>query len=160
MIKSLSFRKIPLFPRDLHGNNFSGNIPDINALRNLQQLDLSGNQLTGQNPNLYEITCLETVKLSGNQLDSTNGGTNGLGSQECLTTLDLSNNNFFGPPPSLVAPFLQYLNLSMNKFDGPIILQSIFNYQTYNLTVLDLSQNNFNGTLPDTSFLSNSLQQL
>ncbi|CAK9882197.1 unnamed protein product, partial [Sphagnum jensenii] len=126
----------------------------------IHHTDLSGNQLTGQIPNLDEITCLETVKLSGNQLDSTNGGTNGLRSQECLTILDLSNNNFFGPPPSLIAPFLQYLNLSMNKFDGPIILQSIFNYQTYNLTVLDLSQNNFNGTLPNTSFLSNSLQQL
>ncbi len=51
----------------------------------------------------------------------------------------------------------------MNKFDGPIILQSIFGSQTPNLTVLDvldLSQNNFNGTLPDMSVFSNSLQQL
>jgi hypothetical protein len=38
MIKCLSFGKIPLFPRDLHGNNFTGNIPDLDALANLQQL--------------------------------------------------------------------------------------------------------------------------
>jgi hypothetical protein len=48
----------------------------------------------------------------------------------------------------------------MNKFGGPIILQSIFNNQTSNLTLLDLLQNNFKGTLPDMSLFSNSLQQL
>jgi len=48
----------------------------------------------------------------------------------------------------------------MNKFDGPIILNSTFIIQPSNLTVLDLSQNNFNGTLPDMSLFSNSLQQL
>jgi hypothetical protein len=48
----------------------------------------------------------------------------------------------------------------MNKFNGPIIFESIFNIQTSNLTVLDLSQNNFTGTLPDISLFSNSLQQL
>jgi hypothetical protein len=42
----------------------------------------------------------------------------------------------------------------MNKFDGLPYLQ------TSNLTVLDLSQNNFNGTLPNMSLFSNSLQQL
>jgi hypothetical protein len=46
----------------------------------------------------------------------------------------------------------------MNKFDGPITYQTIFFIA--NLTVLDLSQNNFNGTLPNMSLFSNSLQQL
>ncbi|CAK9237261.1 unnamed protein product [Sphagnum troendelagicum] len=163
---------------DLHGNSFTGNIPDLNALVNLQQLDLSGNQLTGQFPNVNNILCLQTLKLSGNQLDL---NPEGLALQECLTTLkiveklsgifldlkhsmllcrDLSNNKFSGPPPYLITTFLQYLNLSMNKFDGPINLQSVFVNQTPNLTVLDLSQNNFNGTLPNMSLFSNSLQQL
>jgi hypothetical protein len=48
----------------------------------------------------------------------------------------------------------------MNKFDGNIILKSIFNIQTCNLKMLDLSQNNFNGPLPDISLFLNSLQQL
>jgi hypothetical protein len=48
----------------------------------------------------------------------------------------------------------------MNKFDGHIILESIFNIQTSNLKVLDLSHNNFNGLLPNISSFSNSLQQL
>jgi hypothetical protein len=138
---------------DLHGNNLTGNIPDLISLPNLQQLDLSGNQLTGQIPNVTGISCLETLKLSGNQLNSTNGH-QGLEALECLTTLDLSNNKFSGPAPILTTNSLQYLNLSMNKFDGLPYLQ------TSNLTVLDLSQNNFNGTLPNMSLFSNSLQQL
>ncbi|CAK9882202.1 unnamed protein product [Sphagnum jensenii] len=144
---------------DLHGNNFSGNIPDLSALTNLQQLDLSGNQLTGQIPNMMLISCLQTLKLSGNQLNSTNGP-EGLIGLECLTTLDLSNNKFFGPPPLLGSPPLQYLNLSMNNFDGDISVLLLFSNVTSNLTVLDLSQNNFTGTLPDISLFSNSLQQL
>jgi hypothetical protein len=45
----------------------------------------------------------------------------------------------------------------MNKFDGHIILKSIFNIQTSNLKVLDLSQNNFNSPLLDISLFLNSL---
>jgi hypothetical protein len=119
--------------------------------------------LTGQIPNVSGLLFLEIIKLSGNQLNSTNigpYGIYGLTSQECLTTLDLSNNKFFGPPPLLLSMSLQYVNLSMNSFDGDMILQWIFPVTPSNLTVLDLSQNNFNGTLPNMSLFSNSLQQL
>jgi len=77
-----------------------------------------------------------------------------------LSHQDLSNNKFSGPQPSLGAPFLQYLNLSMNSFDGDVVAQLFFSQEPENLTVLDLSHNNFNGTLPDMSLFSSSLQQL
>jgi uncharacterized protein YjbI with pentapeptide repeats len=138
--------------------------------------------LAGQIPNVSGIVCLETLNFSGNQLNTTNGP-QVFATQSCLTTmdlsnnkfsgpppnlttmslqyLDLSNNKFFGPPPNLTTMPLQYLDLSMNQFHGPIIFESIFNIQTSNnLTVLDLSQNNFTGPLPDISLFSGSLQQL
>ncbi|KAH9553217.1 hypothetical protein CY35_09G107200 [Sphagnum magellanicum] len=144
---------------DLHDNNFNGSIPNLHALTNLQQ-DLSANQLTGQIPNVAGI--LETLILFGNQLNTTNGP-QGFATLPFLTTLDLSYNEFSGPPPNLTTTTtsLQYLDLSMNQFNGPIIFESIFNIQTSNnLTVLRLSQNNFTGPLPDISLFSGSLQAL
>ncbi|KAH8951004.1 hypothetical protein BDL97_09G002400 [Sphagnum fallax] len=158
---------------DLHDNNFNGTIPDFTSLGNLQELDLSGNQLTGEISNFGSMQWLQTLKLSGNQLygqspvflDSSTS--KGLANLTALTTLDLSNNHMlFGPPPDLTTmPTLQYLNLSMNNFGGPIdpalILDPalIFNPSS-NLKMLDLSRNNFSGPLPNISLFSTSLQQL
>ncbi|CAM6043272.1 unnamed protein product [Sphagnum compactum] len=152
---------------DLHDNNFNGTIPDFTNLGNLQELDLSGNQLSGYIPNFGSMQWLQTLKLSGNQLygqspvflDSSTS--NGLANLTALTTLDLSNNHMlFGPPPDLTTmPTLQYLNLSMNNFGGPIDPASIFNPSS-NLKVLDLSRNNFSGPLADITLFSTSLQQL
>ncbi|KAH9553252.1 hypothetical protein CY35_09G109000 [Sphagnum magellanicum] len=152
---------------DLHDNNFNGTIPDFTNLGNLQELDLSGNQLTGAIPNFGSMKWLQTLKLSGNQLFGPSpvfldgSSSQGLANLTALATLDLSNNLLlFGPPPDLTTmPTLQYLNLSMNKFDGPIDPASIFNPSS-NLKVLDLSRNNFSGSLPDISLFSTSLQQL
>ncbi|CAK9236400.1 unnamed protein product [Sphagnum troendelagicum] len=151
---------------DLHDNNFNGTIPDFTSLGNLQELDLSGNQLTGEISNFGSMQWLQTLKLSGNQLygqspvflDSSTS--KGLANLTALTTLDLSNNHMlFGPPDLTTMPTLQYLNLSMNNFGGPIDPALIFNPSS-NLKVLDLSQNNFNGPLPNISLFSTSLQQL
>ncbi|CAM6008850.1 unnamed protein product [Sphagnum balticum] len=151
---------------DLHDNNFNGTIPGFTNPWGLQQIDLSGNQLTGAIPNFGNTRWLDTLKLSGNQLsgpspvflDSTSTG---LANLTFLTTLDLSNNLMLsGSPPDLTTmPMLQYLNLSMNKFGGPIEPASIFNPSS-NLKVLDLSRNNFSGPLPDFGLFSTSLQQL
>ncbi|KAH9552967.1 hypothetical protein CY35_09G095600 [Sphagnum magellanicum] len=114
------------------------------------------------------MTWLQTLQLSGNQLSGQspvflNSSTSqGLANLTALTTLDLSNNQLSGPRPDLttILPTLQYLNLSMNSFNGPIDLASIFNLSS-NLKVLDLSRNNFSGLLPNLSLLiSTSLQQL
>ncbi|CAM6055326.1 unnamed protein product, partial [Sphagnum tenellum] len=152
---------------DLHDNNLNGTIPDFTSLGNLQELDLSGNQLTGEISNFGSMQWLQTLKLSGNQLygqspvflDSSTS--KGLANLTALTTLDLSNNHMlFGPPPDLTTmPTLQYLNLSMNNFGGPINPALVFNPSS-NLKVLDLSRNNFSGPLPNISLFSTSLQQL
>ncbi|CAK9882387.1 unnamed protein product [Sphagnum jensenii] len=110
----------------------------------LQTLKLFGNQLSGQSPVFLDSSL----------------SPQGLANLTALTTLDLSNNHLFGPPPDLTTmPLLQYLNLSMNNFYGPIDPASIFNASS-NLKVLDLSRNNFGGPLPDMSLFSKSLQQL
>ncbi|KAH8951031.1 hypothetical protein BDL97_09G004700 [Sphagnum fallax] len=152
---------------DLHDNNFNGTIPGYINSWGLQELDLSGNQLTGVIPNFGSMTSLQTLKLSGNQLSGPSpvfldsSTSNGLANLTFLTTLDLSNNLMLsGSPPDLTTmPMLQYLNLSMNNFGGPIDPASIFNPSS-NLKVLDLSRNNFSGPLPDFGLFSTSLQQL
>ncbi|CAM6001652.1 unnamed protein product [Sphagnum balticum] len=150
---------------DLHDNNFNGTIPALNPW-GLQELDLSGNQLTGPIPNFGSMPWLQTIKLSGNQLSGLSpvfldSSSTGLANLTHLTTLDLSNNlMLYGSPPDLTTmTTLQYLNLSMNNFGGPIDPASIFNPSS-NLKVLDLSRNNFSGPLPDISLFSTSLQQL
>ncbi|KAH8951037.1 hypothetical protein BDL97_09G005100 [Sphagnum fallax] len=160
-ISNLGFLEI----LDLHDNNFNGTIPVFNPW-GMQELDLSGNQLTGPIPNFGSMTWLQTIKLSGNQLSGLSpvfldSSSTGLANLTHLTTLDLSNNLMLsGSPPDLTTmPTLQYLNLSMNNFSGPINPTSIFNPSS-KLKVLDLSQNNFSGPLPDISLFSTSLQQL
>ncbi|KAH9552963.1 hypothetical protein CY35_09G095400 [Sphagnum magellanicum] len=151
---------------DLHNNNFNGTIPDFTNVWNLQELDLSGNKFTGEIPNFGSLQLLQTLQLSGNQLSGQspvflNSSTSqGLANLTGLTTLDLSNNQLSGLPPDLTTmPTLQYLNLSINNFGGPIDPALIFN-QASKLKVLDLSRNNFCGPLPNLSLFSTSLQQL
>ncbi|KAH8944683.1 hypothetical protein BDL97_13G125800 [Sphagnum fallax] len=132
----------------------------------LQQLDLSGNQLTGQIPNFGAAYRLNTVKLSQNQLSGPSppfyDEFAGFGFMNLtrLLTIDLSKNSLIGSPPDFTAiPTLQYVNFSGNGFGNLIFHPSIANVSS-DLQVLDLSQNKLNGSLPDLSSFSSTLQQL
>ncbi|CAM6078987.1 unnamed protein product [Sphagnum tenellum] len=154
---------------NLSNNNFSGSIPEelfMNEDPYLQQLDLSGNQLTGQIPNFRAAYRLNTVKLSQNQLSGPSPpfydefAGFGFVNLTRLLTIDLSKNSLIGSPPDFTAiPTLQYVNFSGNGFGNLIFHPSSVNVSS-DLQVLDLSQNKLNGSLPDLSSFSSTLQQL
>ena len=77
---------------------------------------------------LNGITCWSYYTISVQSIELQGLGLEGKfpqGIRNCtsLTTLDLSNNNFFGPIPSNInqlIPYVRVLNLSYNKFSGEI----------------------------------------
>ncbi|XP_030453611.2 receptor-like protein 6 [Syzygium oleosum] len=104
-------------------NNISGNIPScFGNLTNLLHLDLTSNRLQGPLPrSLAKCTNLAKLRLSYNEF-----------------------NDIF--PSWLKAPRLYGLDLQSNKFHGRIYPTEVF--LNTSLVVIDLSNNKFDGPIP------------
>ncbi|CAM6033277.1 unnamed protein product [Sphagnum compactum] len=120
-----------LLKLDLHGNNFTGHIPNL-QMEFLQHLDLSGNALSGQITDIF---------------NSIFGGQNR--KQISLQILDFSSNQLSGIMPKMPLPtsHLTQLNISHNQLDGTLdaFLGSLTNIT--GITNLDISYNNFSGNV-------------
>ncbi|KAH8955717.1 hypothetical protein BDL97_07G002000 [Sphagnum fallax] len=116
---------------DLHGNNFTGRIPNF-QMEFLQHLDLSGNALSGQIADIF---------------NSIFGGQNI--KKLSLHILDLSSNQLSGVMPKMPLPtsHLTQLNISHNQLHGTLdaFLGSLTNIT--GITSLDVSYNNFSGNV-------------
>ncbi|KAL3733454.1 hypothetical protein ACJRO7_022904 [Eucalyptus globulus] len=178
---------------DLSNNNFSGNLPQcFGNLTDLSYLDLSSNKLQGPLPcSLVKCMDLSSLILSHNQfndifpcwlearnLEQLNLEDNKFHGRvnliDCrlsfptLTALSIANNNFTGqwPMEVLSNTSLYLIDLSNNKFEGPIPLPSSMTFyysiasnkmtgkipplicNATNLEIIDLSDNGLIGTLP------------
>ncbi|XP_059639414.1 putative receptor-like protein kinase At3g47110 [Cornus florida] len=104
-------------------NLFTGSLPDaLGQLKNLKRLLLGDNELSGTiHPSIYNLSFLTQLSLGGNQLEGT-----------------------LPPSLGLMLPNLELLQLSVNKFTGPIPLS--ISYCTP-LERLYIGKNNFNGKL-------------
>ncbi|KAL5719914.1 non-specific serine/threonine protein kinase [Ranunculus cassubicifolius] len=129
----------------LGGNRISGNIPpEIGNLQKLSRIDLGENFLTGSIPtSLWNMPNLQTLSLGFNQLSgripSTRNMTN-------LFYISLQNNLLEGTiSPVLENRILQNVNISYNRFSGPIPKEI---GQSPRLLSLDLSHNLLNGSIP------------
>ncbi|XP_030453608.2 receptor-like protein Cf-9 homolog [Syzygium oleosum] len=177
----------------LSNNSLSGNMPPcFGNITNLEELELSNNKLQGTLPrSLVKCVNLSRLALDHNefrdvfphwleapqlnyldlQLNKFHGRINlttfGL-SFPTLKTLSISNNNFIGRWPTKVFlnTSLTIIDLSKNKFGGPIPLPSPFTYyysiasnnisgripslicNATNLKVIDFSNNSLTGSLP------------
>jgi hypothetical protein len=146
---------------DLSTNELSGAIPTGlgNLSLNLTALNFSANKLSGSlPPDLANMALLELLDLSDNSLS----GTISLGAMSQLETLDLSRNAFGGTLTNVVlAPKLQFLDLSDNKIVGPIPVSSgwFLSLCAGTLQRLNLSDNDLSGPLPDMGAY-NQLQEL
>ncbi|KAK3423943.1 hypothetical protein EUGRSUZ_F00699 [Eucalyptus grandis] len=191
-IPSLICQSSSLYGLDLSNNSFSGNMPScFDNITNLLFLDLSGNKLQGPLPrSLVKCMNLSILVLSHNEFNDIfphwleapqlsfldmqsnkfHGGINltafGL-SFPALQVLVISNNNFIGrwPMEFFSNTSLAIIDLSSNKFEGPIPLPSpvTFYYAitSNNMTgkipssicnftkleIIDLSNNGLRGTL-------------
>ncbi|KAL6976011.1 hypothetical protein U1Q18_024806 [Sarracenia purpurea var. burkii] len=126
-------------------NRLTGPIPAaIFLLPNLHTLDLSYNQLTGQiPPDLSGLTNLKVLILASNRLS---------GELPHFPTdllhLDLKYNGFSGWLPEKMPLSLRYLSASANEMWGPLNgLESLSE-----LVFLDLSMNRFSGPIPFSLF--------
>ncbi|XP_054820659.1 receptor-like protein 7 [Prosopis cineraria] len=141
----------------------------LRNLTNLLYLDLSNNQIQGTIPNwIWRFDFMYFLNLSNNFLTDLEGPFQNISSN--LFLLDLHSNQLKGPAPSFPKeviyldyssnrfssisppdignhlPFLYFLSLSNNSFQGKIH-ESLCNVS--NLRVIDLSDNNFSGTIPE-----------
>ncbi|KAI3819296.1 hypothetical protein L1987_13123 [Smallanthus sonchifolius] len=129
-------------------NFISGEIPaTVGGLTGLRTLDLSYNQLTGNIPwAVGSLTALTNVVICHNRLS---GSLPAFVSQT-LNRLDLKHNNLSGSiPPGFLSSSLQYLDLSVNRFTGPV---EYLLPQLNGLNYLDLSLNRFTGPIPGCIF--------
>ena len=97
---------------DLQGNNFTGSIPNLDALTELRVLNLGRNDLTGRIPALNGLVKLEKLALSKNKLTGSIPALNGI---TTLKEVDLNDNNLTGSIPALSALVnLERLNVGNN----------------------------------------------
>nr|GMC81717.1 receptor-like protein 12 [Ipomoea batatas] len=145
-------RASPLQTLDLSENRVIGELPTDIGTRfpSLRVLSLRGNQLQGVLPeSIGKLSMLEQLDASSNSLQgirlsdlSTNFSTS-----SSLLEIDLSYNNFSGSIP-LFFPEISMINLSNNKFVGPIsLLCSTINSKM--ISDIDLSYNQLSGEIPD-----------
>lgn len=126
-------------------NFISGEIPSgLGQLRNLRTIDLSYNQLTGTiPPSIGTLPELTNLILGHNRLS---GSVPSFGSAHTLTRLELKHNTLSGSlSPDSLPQSVQYLSLSWNRFSGHVDqLLTRLNRLNY----LDLSLNQFTGPIP------------
>ncbi|KAM5555217.1 putative receptor-like protein kinase [Rosa sericea] len=113
---------------DLSSNHFTGPIPtEVGRLENLVALDVSENKLSGLIPTcLQSCRRLATLHLEGNFLQGVLPY-DSFQSMRGIEYLDLSRNKLSGKVNAVEGlPFLHYLNLSFNDFDGAVPMEGVF----------------------------------
>jgi len=130
-------------------NRFNGQVPPaIGGLKNLLLFSAISNFLTGELPQEMEkLEDLVTLHLQQNKLTSI--GKPDFNKMKALSFLDLSHNNINGP---LLAfdqlTDMRRLDLSFNKFRGPIPTTFLQNTNSEFLDHIDLSSNRLSGNVP------------
>ncbi|KAH8971061.1 hypothetical protein BDL97_02G122900 [Sphagnum fallax] len=151
--------------KDLHDNNFTGVIPNLALLANLQILSLNGNAFSGSIEHVFQglNTTFWMVDLSSNQLTGCIPGlTTGLGdniSGLSITSLNVSHNHIGGYfNISYQFSDLYTLDLSFNNISGDIstLIFCLLDNNTFYgpfclLETLFINNNHFSGKLPDFS---------
>jgi hypothetical protein len=154
---------------DLHDNNFTGVIPNLARLANLEILSLNGNAFSGSIEHVLQglnTNYFTRVDLSSNQLTGCIPGlTTGIGNYSGFfgTLLNVSHNHiggYFNISKQYSFNLLSTLDLSYNNISGDIstlifCVQDYYttiNYTTYgplcNLETLLINNNHFSGKFP------------
>ncbi|XP_044465935.1 receptor-like protein 33 [Mangifera indica] len=153
-IPDLICNKSALEILDLSNNTFSGNIPIcMGNFSYLHVLDLRKNKLSGTIPGSFaKGSLLRTLNLNENELEGPIPRS--LVNCTMLEVLDIGNNKVIDTFPYWLQslPELQVLVLHSNRFYGSVRGWSEMNHCFPKLKVLDLSKNKFGGPLPASYF--------
>ncbi|CAH1450237.1 unnamed protein product [Lactuca virosa] len=139
--------------------SFSGRIPrSLSNLTQLTFLTLGGNKFTGFIPSLVGLSELNALELNGNNFEK-GQLPDWLGKLTKLNQLYLSDNNLTGEIPSFLANLtkLSVLSLGLNSLNGHIP-SSFFNLTQ--LTMLDLQGNQLEGPISSSFSKFNGLRAL
>uniref|UniRef100_A0A2C9V615 Uncharacterized protein n=1 Tax=Manihot esculenta TaxID=3983 RepID=A0A2C9V615_MANES len=142
---------------DFSNANISDTIPNWfwDIASNLSLLNVSFNQLKGQLKNPFTVVPFADVDFKSNFLE----GPIPLSTVE-IELLELSNNRFSGPIPGKIAesmPNLVFLSLSGNQLTGDIPVSI---GDMVSLVVLDLSGNSLSGEIPSSLGICSFLNAL
>ncbi|KAL7095274.1 hypothetical protein ACP275_10G013500 [Erythranthe tilingii] len=132
---------------DLSNCRFNGPLPPtIGKLTELDHFDISANNFSGSIPLFHLSKKLTHINAARNSLTGSLSSMHFQGLLN-LAFIDLDNNLLGGNIPSnlFALPFLQSLDLSNNKFDGPI--QEVSNLSS-SLDMIDLRYNHLEGPIP------------
>ncbi|XP_062014657.1 receptor-like protein EIX2 [Rosa rugosa] len=135
-----------LVTADFSNSGFTGSIPEVSLLKDLETLNLQQNSLSGPFPtSIGNLLHLQALHLSENPISGS--VPTSIGNLLQLRTLYLSQNSISGPLPASIGNLfhLETLDLSQNSISGPLPA-SIGNL--FHLKTLDLSKNKISGPLP------------
>ncbi|CAH8267738.1 unnamed protein product [Arabidopsis lyrata] len=120
-----------LLTLSMPSNSISGTLPnDVGRLQNLVLLSVSDNKLSGElSQTLGNCLSMEEIYLQGNSFDGIIPNIKGLVG---VKRDDMSNNNLSGSIPGYFEIFskLEYLNLSINNFEGSVPTKGKFQNST------------------------------
>lgn len=102
---------------DIGRNRFGGDCPSFAGLRRIKYIDISRNELSGTVPPMGGHPALQYLLLNHNALTGSLPSLN-----ECpdLHSIDVSHNKLSGELPSFTLPQLAFLDASHNKLSGTI----------------------------------------
>ncbi|XP_020244407.1 receptor kinase-like protein Xa21 isoform X2 [Asparagus officinalis] len=113
---------------NLSWNSLTGSVPsEVGILKNLGEIDFSMNKLSGELPSsLGKCQELKNLFMGGNFIHGNISSP--LSTLRGLQELDLSQNNLSGQIPYFLQdfPFLYYVNLSFNNFEGEVPRDGVF----------------------------------
>jgi hypothetical protein len=150
---------------ELESNSLSKSLPSVFSNENLQYISLRNNILTGTiSPNLLSLPALRNLDVFNNSFRGKLPLTEGLLCEK-LQYLDLGLNDFTGPLPANWSSYrsLQYFYANLNRINGslpPIYLSGQFKAASISLQVLSLYGNKLTGTISDALWTHTDLQQL
>eukprot|EP00161_Ancyromonas_sigmoides_P024647 TRINITY_DN807_c1_g3_i1.p1 TRINITY_DN807_c1_g3~~TRINITY_DN807_c1_g3_i1.p1 ORF type:complete len:1259 (-),score=636.42 TRINITY_DN807_c1_g3_i1:182-3856(-) len=138
----------------LSGAGFTGDFPDLSAMKRLNYINLKDSLLTGTIPaSMADLKELLICDLANNRLSGTLPSSV-LAGWTKIATIDFSGSDLSGslPPFSQWATKLTSLNLNGNRFSGSI--PSDIGTASPGLALIDFTGNELSGPIPDLSGLT------
>ncbi|CAB9502102.1 Leucine Rich Repeat [Seminavis robusta] len=143
---------------DLHSNNLEGILPPGLLFEWLEYIDMSNNQLHGTLPAMFDFSPVQVLMVHNNSFRGPLiGNLNHV--PETLRILRLDGNQLesqFLGYMSAVAPNIEVLNISSNRFGGSMAQWKSIS----NLRYLGLADNDYVGALPTELGLVTTLQEI